>query len=329
MQELLEIYHPELPDFLGPFLAVSEMQRLKYVGMNCGCEYTNFPLFRDIGHYSRKQHSTGTALIVWHFTGSKHETLAALFHDIATPVFAHVVDFLRGDYLTQEATESGTGDIIRGSCEIMRMLNTLQIDVSHVENYHHYPIADNESPRLSADRLEYTFGNLLNYGFLPLKDLKKIYEKLCVSVTEDGRQELVFLDAETAETFGKAALRCSRVYVSDEDRYAMQMLAELLRDAIAGGVLTDEDLSATEPEVIQKLTADPRFRARWGQYCALNVMCDPNGKSAAQRRVIPAKKRYIDPYVMGKGRLSQISRTFYEEMEDFLAESFDREICGE
>ena len=38
-------------------------------------------------------------------TKDKKATLAGLFHDIATPSFKHCVDFLNGDYMTQESTE--------------------------------------------------------------------------------------------------------------------------------------------------------------------------------------------------------------------------------
>ena len=85
--ELLRLYHAELPAFLTPFLETPELRRLREVGMNCGCEYTAFPRFRNLPAYSRFSHSLGAALIVWHFTGDRAQTLAALFHDIATPAF--------------------------------------------------------------------------------------------------------------------------------------------------------------------------------------------------------------------------------------------------
>lgn len=44
------------------------MARLRQVGMNCGCEYTDFPRFRHLAPYSRFRHSVGVGLIVWHFT---------------------------------------------------------------------------------------------------------------------------------------------------------------------------------------------------------------------------------------------------------------------
>ena len=68
----------ELPPFLAELAATPPMQRLKQVGMNCGCEYTQFPLFAECPPYSRYDHSLGTAQIVWHFSGDKAAAAAAL-----------------------------------------------------------------------------------------------------------------------------------------------------------------------------------------------------------------------------------------------------------
>ena len=96
--EHYRIYHDEMPAFLLKCAETAVVGRLRGVGMNCGCEYTSFPRFRGLRPYSRFDHSMGVALIVWHFTGDRAQALAGLLHDVATPVFAHVVDFMRGDY---------------------------------------------------------------------------------------------------------------------------------------------------------------------------------------------------------------------------------------
>ena len=114
---LWEIYHGEIPGFLREVAETEVMQRLKHVGMNCGCEYTSFPLFQGCGPYSRFDHSMGTALIVWHFTVDRTQAMAGLLHDIATPVFAHVIDFLRG-------REKGSAPERLRESEVMRMLGT-------------------------------------------------------------------------------------------------------------------------------------------------------------------------------------------------------------
>ncbi len=111
-------YCGETPEWMEAFCRLPELQRLRDVGMNCGCEYTAFARFRGLPRYSRFRHSLGVCRIVWHFTGDRTQALAGLFHDIATPCFAHTVDFLHGDHLRQEYTEGRTESIIRGSAEL-------------------------------------------------------------------------------------------------------------------------------------------------------------------------------------------------------------------
>ena len=218
VRALWPIYHREIPIFLREFAAAPSVERLREVGMNCGCEYTQFPQFAKIGSYSRFDHSMGTALIIWHFTGDEKQALAGLFHDIATPVFAHVVDFLNGDHLRQESTESGTAERIAGDRRLCDLLKAHGLAVEQVADYHIYPIADNAPPALSADRLEYTLGNLLNYGFAGREEIAAFYKNLTVGQDEAGRPELAFRTPETASAFAMAALRNSRVYVADEDQ---------------------------------------------------------------------------------------------------------------
>lgn len=323
------LYHAPIPAFLREAAEAPVVARLKGVGMNCGCEYTAFPRFRALQPYSRWEHSLGVALIVWRFTRDPAQALAGLLHDVATPVFAHVVDFMRGDYLTQEATEDGTEAMIAGSAELQSILGGLGLTTDDVRDYHRYPVADNDAPRLSADRLEYTLGNCLNYGFCDLDTVRRFYGDLAVGKDEDGRDELSFQTEAVAREFAFAALRCARVYVSDEDRYAMQRLSELLKYAVEGGVLDEGGLYATEPEVIARLLDRPDTAARWREYRSYSqIVAAPEPGDAGHWRKIHAKKRRVDPMVLGRGRVSALCPEFAAALEDFMAASQDYWICG-
>ena len=322
-------YHRRTPELLQKLCETPQMQRLRQVGMNCGCEYTAFRRFRKLRNYSRFDHSLGTARIVWHFTADPVQSTAALFHDIATPTFAHSVDFLRGDHLKQEATEAATKRVIRDADEIAVILKAYGIPVEAVLDYHRYPIADNDAPRLSADRLEYTFGNLENYRLRPITALKLYYHALCVAQNESGEEELAFSDAASAIDFGFDALRCSRIYVADEDRYAMQMLAELLDRALRRKILSEEDLMGTEAALIEKLQTDPEAAAEWSSFRAMKRMiCEEELAPAELRRVVPAKKRCIDPFVRDKGRLSQICEPFADALREFREQDQSHWLCA-
>ena len=330
MNRLWSVYHEDIPPFLREFAATPPMRRLQNVGMNCGCEYTDFPLFRGLEYYSRFDHSLGAALIVWHFTADEKQALAALFHDVTTPVFSHVVDFLNGDYLRQESTEAGIAELLGASAEVSELLEKYGISVGDISDYHRYPVADNDAPALSSDRLEYTMGNLLNYGLASLAELRGLYEDLTVGEDELGRPEPVFRTAEKAAAFARLALKTGRIYVSDEDRFAMEALAELLRKAIGRGVLTRSDLMETEPAVIAKLTADAESAAAWRRFCGYSRILRRAERPAEGFWVqVDAKKRRIDPLAARKGRVSAWHAAARAETDDFLALDFSHWLGAE
>ena len=246
-----------LPAKLLAFAETAPMQRLRQVGMHCGCEYTACPLYKGKPAYSRYLHSLGAAAIVWRFTKDEAQSLSALFHDIATPVFAHVVDFLNGDHLAQESTEAPTHDILTNDAKLQAGLRALGLKTQDVDDYHRYPIADNDSPRLSSDRLEYTLGNAYRVFGASLDEISAVYENLTVLESEHGLPELSFRDLAAAQVFSKWSLQQSHWFVSDDDRFFMQALSDLLRLALQEGVLSRDDLWRTEPEVIAKLEPLP------------------------------------------------------------------------
>lgn len=327
MRELF--YHNEIPQFVAEICQTLPMQRLKDIGMNCGCEYTSFELFKHTDSYSRFEHSFGAGLIVWHFTKDKVQTASALLHDISTPVFAHTIDFLNGDFLKQESTEAKTESVIKTSAELCGVLKKYSIPLDDVTDYHRYPIADNDSPRLSSDRLEYTIGNAVRYGICTGKEAEKLYDDIIVGTNEEQCEELIFADENNALRFAEIALACSKIYVSEEDRYSMQMLSEIVALALEKKVISYSDLYSGEKAVISRLESDGETKEKWEKFRTLYKMVHDENIPEELRRVIFAKKRYIDPFAAGRGRATQISGTFAESLGNYLNEPQTKWLYGE
>ena len=327
MTRYLSVFHNEVPSFLVPCLESRAMQRLKGIDMNCGVNYTSYPLFAVRKPYTRYEHCLGTAMIAWHFTGDRKQALASLFHDISSPAFSHAVDFLYGDHLKQEATEVRTAAMIEGDETIMVVLGTEGILPSEVSDYHLYPICDNDSPQLSADRLEYTIGNMIRFGFADETEAGKMYDDLCAAVNEQGIDELAFRHADTGLAFARGALACGRIYSSAQHRFAMETLAGILRDAIRSGVLSEDDLYLSEAEVIGRLQKS-FLQERWQKYRKLKDVQISEAYSEGCLKV-PAKKRYIDPLIRGQGRASSLSEAFRNDVSRFMNEDYDVYLKGE
>ena len=263
---LIDIYSKDFPVFIEELINTTEFKRLKNVGMNCGCEYTSFPIFAKGKDYTRYDHSIGVALIIWNFTKDIKQSIAGLLHDISSPVFAHVIDFLNGDHETQESTEEKTEEIIENSLEIQAILRKYNLTTKDVYDYHMYPIADNDSPLLSADRLEYTLGNAYYYGFKSMEEIKYIYDDLTISKNEFDEDEISFKSLHKAIEFTSAAILNSKVYTCNEDRFSMQYLADLLKLAVNKNIITLDDFYTVENQVIIKLKTDDELKSLWDNF---------------------------------------------------------------
>ncbi len=210
------------------------------------------------------------------------------------------------------------------------MLAAHGLTPGQVCDYHRYPVADNDAPRLSADRLEYTLGNAVNYGFLSMDRARALYRDLTVIPNEDGAPELAFRTRAAASAFTAAALDCARVYVADEDRFAMEALARLLRRALDRGVLSPADLMATEPQVIARLRADPVCGPLWSRFRSLaRLRRSPERPAGGDWVRIGAKLRWIDPLTAGAGRVSRWDTALAAEMEAFRRTDFGVWLAGE
>lgn len=325
---MIEIYHDTVPVFLREFAQTEEMLRLKDIGMDCGCEYTSFSLWDQMRPYRRYEHSLGVALIVYHFTGDIRQTVAALLHDIASPVFAHVVDFMNHDYTKQESTEERTREIIENSQEIKALLDKYGLSPDDVSDYHRYPIADNDTPRLSADRLEYTLENMNRFLRVDEKILREFYDDLTVGINEDGQQELMFRTPLLAHDFTLYVIRNSGIYVSDPDRYCMERLARILRKAVDKDVIVPSDLYKTETIVINKLENNETVSDEWQQYRKLRTVEKSMKQPDDSWLMIDAKKRYIDPYIENCGRASVLFCDCEKQICDFVNYRFDYYVKG-
>ena len=253
VKEYFKILSNEFPEWLNDYIETPELQRIGKISMNCGTDYSK--CFNLKYWYSNLDHSVGVALIIWHFTKDKKQTIAGLLHDIATPVFKHCIDFMNGDALNQESTEEKTSEIIKNSKEIMALLKRDNIKLEEVEDYKLYPIADNDSPRLSADRFEYNFsGGLVFYRIWELEEIKKVYDNITIVKNENNEEELAFKDLKICQDYISKVSKLWPEWISDADRTVMQFLADICKSMKVKGYLSIDDLyTLSEEEVITNI----------------------------------------------------------------------------
>ena len=323
--EYFKILEPEFPMWLNEYINTKELLAQKYISVSCGTIYSN--LFETAFFFSSLDHSVAVALIVWHFTHDKKQTLSALLHDIATPAFKHCVDFLNGDYMTQESTEDLTTEIIINSEEISKLLKRDGIKISEIDDYHMYPIADNDTPKLSADRLEYSLSNaLFTYSVLDIENIKEIYNDIEIQTNEENEIELGFKIKKIARNFVKVTTKMSVDYRDDKTRYSMQFIADILKRLSDEKRISKEDLYKLKESEVIDIIENSKYKE------IFNIW--RNAKKIKISKEEPkdvyfvhhgAKIRYIDPLWNGK-RISKECKIAQKMISNNLAYKMDNYI---
>lgn len=325
-KEYFKILEPQFPLWLNEYINTKELLKQQYISVTCGTIYSQ--LFENKFFYSSLDHSIAVALIVWHFTHDKKQTLAGLFHDIATPAFKHCIDFLNGDYIKQESTEDLTSKIIENSVEIMELLKGDKIKLEEVDNYHIYPIADNDTPKLSADRLEYSLSNaLLAYGTIDdIEVIKRIYNDLEIGKDEEQIDELSFKTEKIAEEFVEITSKLSIMYREDKTRYSMQLIADIIKKMNEDGLITKRDLYELQEKEVIDIIKKSKYKKVFEQW--------QNAKEIKISRQEPrdvyfvhhgAKVRYINPLISGK-RISEVSEVAKNLIKENLNYKMDNYV---
>ena len=324
IKEYFKVLSDEIPDFLYDYINTPAMQRIGKIGCGCGTDYTK--IFNNKFFYSNLDHSIGVALIIWNFTKDKKQTIAGLVHDISTPVFKHCIDFMNGDHETQESTEELTTYTIKNSKEIMELLERDNIKVNEVDDYHIYPIADNDTPKLSADRLEYTLANGLYFKVVwDVEKIKEIYSNIEIQINEDGIRELGFKEKNIAEEFIDGASQLWPLWVSNEDKLAMQFLADTVKKMSERNLLTKKDLyTLSEKEVIDKIEncTNEKISKCFKLFRSSTKIAESDSPVFDKYCVsITAKRRYIVPlveYANSYKRVNDISDFAKEKIDNYL-----------
>lgn len=239
--KLLEI--DKMPEDLKKYLDVSSLNRLKKIGYFCGMDYASKDIY-DFGEYiSRYNHSLSVSLMTYKLTKDLKLSLAGLFHDISTPCFSHVIDYMNKDYEKQESTEKYTEIIINKDKELVDLLKKDNIKLEDIIDFKKYTIVDNDRPKACVDRID---GVILTGAYwtknISEDDIKKIVPNISLFTNEYNELEVGFKDEESALKIIEANKSIDISCHSCEDNYMMELLAKITKLAITKKYIKYEDL---------------------------------------------------------------------------------------
>lgn len=235
--------YPNIPEFLNKYLTLSSLNRLKEVGYFCGMDYASSNIYNFKEYISRYMHSLSTSLLVYYLTKDKRYTLQALFHDISTPVFSHVIDYMNKDYIYQETTEEFTELILKSDKKLLEYLELDKIPLDNLVNFKFSTIVDSPRPKMCADRLD---GIILNGSYwtktLNEKDIFNIIKSTELYINEESIPEIGFNNITAYNKVVETNDLTNIEMHSNYDNYMMELLANITRHLINKEYIKYEDL---------------------------------------------------------------------------------------
>lgn len=295
---LNKLNYKDIPSFLEKYLECPSLIRLKNIGYFCGMDYASKDIYNFSEYITRFDHSLSAALLTYNLTKNKEMTLAGLFHDIATPCFSHVIDYMNEDYENQESTEEFTENIIRNDTYLNNCLEKDNININNIINFKQYPIVDNNRPKLCADRIDGVI--LTGIGWtknINYSDINKIVSDLAIFSNEENELEIGFQSIDVARKVIEVSKSIDIYCHSDEDNYMMQLLAKITKLSIDKKLISYDDLFRKNEEELFK-----HFKNDNNQELLelINIFETIKKEDIPSTRIEKVKVRSLYPLVNGK-----------------------------
>ena len=328
IKEYMNVFCEDYPFFINKYIENSILTRLNGIGFFCGVDYSK--IYNVKYWYSRFDHSIVSALMTWNFTKDKQETIAALFHDVGTPTFSHTIDYLFDDRIKQQSSEKSLFDMILGGgdSDLICLLKEDNLTIKDITDLSNYPILENERPKLCVDRLDGVLHTgLIWLGFWSIEDVKEIYDDIIV-LNDNGKCEIGFQNIEIADKFFDGVFKYSIALQSNEDKFCMQFISDILKTLVEKNKLKIEDLyTMSESEIISIIANDLSLRSVWNKFRNANKVIGSTTLPKDYSVSFECKKRYVIPLCLNRGvptRLNELSSRASEKIEEYLNYKSDK-----
>ena len=291
MRRILNIY--KHPSFINKYLNIKEIERLKHISYFCGMDYASNHFYDFKFYISRYDHSLNTAYVTYHLTHDKEKAIAALLHDIASPCFSHVIDYMNKDYLTQESTEAKTKEIIVNSKELMAVMEKDNINIDKVFSYLDNSIVNNNRPKLCADRIDgIILPSLAWLKIININEAIKLYRSIDIVINEDNEEEIALKNNEALEKMVLLNNLINKETHKEYDIYLMDLLANIVASLLNDEVIKYDDLYVLKEYQLIMIIENycrkkPDINALWHEF--------RYGISIDKKMNIEVKQRNINP----------------------------------
>lgn len=273
--------------------------------------------FHFLTTFPRGAHAVGSMMLVDRMGGSRDEQIASFIHDHNHTAFSHVIDWVKGSEERDDFQDLNHADYLQNS-ETALILKKHDLDIEDYLDESKFPIAEQETPRLCADRVDYGLREMLISGFA--QDIVSVCAESLT--TFDGR--MVFKDSKSARLFGWGFVN---LWDSDwnnrESLGKFLLFSNLLREAMGRGIINMEDWYIDDQHMINLLSnsGDEDIIDRLN-HLHLPLDENPDLHTVAGTHG-PHKFRWVDPEFLVEGGKSIKKLT---EVNDIYAKAIERRM---
>ncbi|MEM9775144.1 MAG: HD domain-containing protein [Chloroflexota bacterium] len=250
---------------------------------------------------TRFEHSVGAMLICRKLGATIEEQIAALLHDVSHTAFSHVMDHVFDSPASQSYHDQVKNEYVAGT-DIPAILEKHGFAVEPFLIEEDFPILEQPSPRICADRLDYTLRDGLAFDFIGRDGIKLVMDSLIVY---DGRPMFNSIDA--ANRFARVMIWCDDISWANFNEVGLyEMTSRTIKRAFVVGAMTQDDVWGTDAAVWQKIREFPDDELqRLRRLVTKNIQFEWNEDQPDF--VLTTKIRTVDPDVLVDGEVKRLS----------------------
>ncbi len=264
---------------------------------------------------TRFDHSLGTMLVVRQLGGSLEEQIAALLHDISHTAFSHVIDYVVDGH-DQQSYHDEIKESYLAQTELPALLAQFGYDWHDYLHEAAYPLLEQPSPRLCADRIDYFLRDAKGLGLAAQADIDWVRTGLVVA---DGR--IATNQKEAAQWLATTYLKADDAsWANFREVGLYEVTARAIRRGLEIGIINDADFFLTDEPFWQKLqqSEDPDLN-EWLSFVSTET--EFIWDETSPTFWVSTKLRSIDPDVVVGGvlrPLSTLDPSFKQQRSDYL-----------
>ncbi|MFX0091686.1 MAG: HD domain-containing protein [Candidatus Hodarchaeota archaeon] len=265
-------------------LQSNPLQRLKRINQ---AGASQFVLEKTLTRY---EHSVGVMLLLKQLRAPLEEQIAGLLHDISHTAFCHTIDYV---FPNEEHNyhELWYESIIQES-KIPKILDDHDISLEAIMDVKNFPLLEQPLPNLCADRLDYSFRDLVTYR----NKSQKTTEYLANLRVIDKR--IYFQSLELGLAYAKDFIELDQTLYGDaRETAAFFVLAAAIKEALASNLITESQLFLDDTELFAILQNSKNKTIH--SYLELlsfdfTIKLDPDDYDF----FVKPKIRYVDPPIL-------------------------------